>query len=367
MVRRFCPKCGKSVDTLVQTENGLFCEECANALLPLIQIGDRFDFYECGICKRVSATGSSDSWIPIGQQDPQNRLQEIILRLFLLKSIAKLDVQVDIDIPADIGGSEKCPPFDAYISIKSSKNEEKMSKFTVFVKPHYVVCTNCSRRRGHYFTATLQIRGELLSDSTMKENLLNEVEKYAKDLEGKNQEMFVAKVVQERQGFDLQLSTLHMALLLSTHIKNKYGAKLEESKRLMGLGEDGGEVYRYTILVHLLPYKKDFVIFFEGEPCLVVGINSKITTLFGLERKITFRRENKVLFSHPPKIIATPGNFLTFELISEDQTFLHLIDTHTGATISELKSNFPQKLPIGSTIYGIRVNDKTFFFSQIEA
>src|SRR4030042_6236029 len=135
----------------------------------------------------------------------------------------------------------------------------------------------------------------------------------------------------------------------------------------MGLGEDGGEVYRYTILVHLLPYKKDFVIFFEGEPCLVVGINSKITTLFGLERKITFRRENKVLFSHPPKIIATPGNFLTFELISEDQTFLHLIDTHTGATISELKSNFPQKLPIGSTIYGIRVNDKTFFFSQIEA
>ncbi len=366
MVRRFCPKCGKSVDSLVQTENGLFCQECANESLPPIKIGDRFDFYQCVMCEKASASGVPDSWIVISQGDPGNRLREIILRLFLLKSISKLDVQVDIEVPENLGEGDKCPPFTAFIMVHSPENEDKSSKFTVFVKPNYVVCTNCSRRRGHYFTATVQIRGELLSEGPVKEKLLDEIQMYAKDLEEKNDSMFISKVIQERQGFDLQVSTRYMANLLAAYVKKKYGAKLEETKRLMGLGEDGGEVYRHTIAVHLLPYKKNFVILYDGEPCLVEGINGKITTLFGLERKITFRRENKALFSHPPKIIATPENFLKFEVISEDMTFIHLIDNQTGATISEIKSVIPHNIHIGSTISGIKQNDKIFYFSQPE-
>ncbi len=366
MVRRFCPKCGKSVDTLVQTENGLFCQDCANALFPSIKIGDRFDLYQCSMCGKASSTGAPESWIVIGEEDSHDRLREIILRLFLLKSISKFDVQVDIEIPESVGGQDKYPPFDASVTIHSPENENKLTKFSIFVKPHYVVCANCSRRRGHYFTATVQVRGDLLADSSVKEKLFEEIQNYAKDLEEKNESMFVSKVVQERQGFDLQVSTRYMANLLSAYIKKKYGARLEETKRLMGLGEDGGEVYRHTIAVHLLPIKKNFVVLYDGEPCLVQGINSKITTFFGLARKITFRKENKVLFSHPPKIIATPENFLKFEIISEDQTFIHLINNQTGVTISEIKSVLPQNIQVGSTISGIKVDDKTYYFSQSE-
>ncbi len=367
LVRRFCPKCGKSVDSLVQTENGLFCQDCAKESLPPLKIGDRFDFYQCVECGKFSGSGASDTWVPIGQEDPQERMQELILRLFLLKFICKLDLQADIEIPENIGETVKCQPFNAFVTLYSPGNETPLSKVTIFVKPHYVVCTNCSRRRGHYFTATVQIRGELLLDTTVKEKLIDDVMAYAKDLECKNETMFISKVVQERQGFDLQVSTRYMASLLSAYIKKKHGAKLEESKRLMGLGEDGGEVYRYTIAVHLLPFKKSFIIEFEDEPCLVEGINAKVTTLFGLKRRITFRKETKTFFSHTPKILATPENFVQFEIISEDKTFLHLIDHQTGATISEDKAVLPRNVQIGSKIFGIRTNDKNFYFSQPEA
>ncbi len=366
LVRRFCPKCGKSVDSLVQTENGFFCQDCAKASLPPLKIGDRFDYYQCVICNKVSGSGAPDSWIAISQEDPQDRIRELILRLFLLKSIAKLDLQADIEIPENIGEEEKCQPFDAFITLYSPENENPLSKVSIFVKPHHIVCTNCSRRRGHYFTATVQIRGELLSDSTVKEKFLDEILKYAKDLECKNETMFVSKVVQERQGFDLQVSSRYMASLLSTYVKKRYGAKLEESKRLMGLAADGGEEYRHTIAVHLLAFRKNSIILFEGEPCLVEGINAKVTTLFGLERRITFRKETKIFFSHPAKTIASPENFLKFEIISEDKTFFHLLDHQTGATISEDKAILPRDVLLGSTIFGIRMNDKTFYFSQRE-
>ncbi len=366
LVRRFCPKCGKSVDSLVQTENGLFCQDCAKASVPPMKIGDRFDFYQCVICNKVSPSGTPDSWVVISPGDSQDRMRELILRLFLLKSLSKLDLQADIEIPENIGAAEKCQPFDAFITLYSADNENPLSKVSIFVKPHYVVCTNCSRRRGHYFTATVQIRGELLADSVVKEKLLDEILKYAKELEIKNETMFISKVVQERQGFDLQVSSRYMASLLSTYIKKRYGAKLEESKRLMGLGEDGGEEYRHTIAVHLLPFRKNFIINFEGEPCLVEGINAKVITLFGLKRRIIFRKETKTLFSHPPKTIASPENFLKFEIISEDKTFFHLLDHQTGATISEDKAILPRDVLLGSTIFGIRMNDKTFYFSQPE-
>ena len=366
MVRRFCPKCGKSVNELIQTDRGLFCKQCVDMSVPIIKIGDRFDFYQCTLCGKVSATGSRDSWIGIDQNDPRERLREILLRLYVQKYIKTANLNVDLKIPENIGQQEKIPPFEALLFVEFPGNENKSAKFSIFVKPHYSVCTNCSRRRGHYFTATVQIRGNLLSNISVREDLLDEIQKYTNDLEEKNESMFVSKVIQERQGFDLQVSTRFMANLIATYIKKKYGAKLEETKRLMGIGDDGGEIYRHTIAVHLLPYRKNFVVGFEDEPCLVQKINGKTTIFFSLKRKIIFRKENKMLFSRPIKILAIPENFLRFEIISEEQSFFHLTNLQTGATFIEMKSNLPQNLQIGSQIFGVQVNDKIFYFMKFE-
>ena len=350
------------MDSLTQTESGYCCDECAGLTSPAIPLDDRFDFYECVTCQKVSLTGV-DPWTALKETDPQDRMREIVLRLFVLRQLRCIDAQFDAVIPDFVTSQEKAPPFQAEIIIEQGRGDHPIVQtHPLFVKPHYTVCKTCSRKSSNYFTATVQIRGEPLSDASLYETILEDLQRFTEDLEKKNEQNFVNKVIEKPFGIDLQLSTYDFAILVANHVKQRYGAKLEESKHLMGRGgETGGELYRHTIAVRLLPFQKHYAILYDGELCIVRNFQSKFIHLYSLSRKLEFKIEVKYVFASPVQIIAKPADFLQFEVISDDQEFLHLTNPQNGATVTALKTDFEVIPSIGSMIYAVSYQEKLNF------
>ena len=359
MVNRFCPQCGKSVDTLIQTESGFCCDECAGLSGPEIPLEDRFDFHECVTCHKVSLSGA-DPWISLTEADPQDRMRELILRLFVLRHLRCVDAQVDINFPDFVTAQGKSPPFEAEIIIEEG-HAPKVQNHVLFVKPHYTVCKTCSRKSSNYFTATVQIRGEPLSNPTVTETILSDLRRFTAEVENKSEQMFVNKIIEKKFGIDFQLSTYDFATLVANHIKQRYGAKLEESKHLMGKGDSGVELYRHTIAVRLLPFQKHYAIFFENEVCIVRNFQSKFIQLYSLTRNLDLKIEAKYVFAGPVQIIAKPSEFLQFEVISDDEEFLHLMNRQNGETVTALKSTFDVVPLIGALLFAVTYEGKLYF------
>ncbi|NPA75946.1 MAG: NMD protein affecting ribosome stability and mRNA decay [Euryarchaeota archaeon] len=133
----------------------------------------------------------------------------------------------------------------------------------------YESCPRCNRYYGNYFEAILQLRGlREYEVSEVIEFLRERVEYYAQ----KNENLFITKSVERREGWDFYLSDKREARKISREIARKYGATVKESPQIAGR-KDGQDIYRVTYSVRLPAYRTGDVVNVEGTYYLIEGIN----------------------------------------------------------------------------------------------
>ncbi|HIP17079.1 MAG TPA: hypothetical protein EYG76_02100, partial [Methanothermococcus okinawensis] len=150
-----------------------------------------------------------------------------------------------------------------------------------------VQCPRCSRYMSNYYEATVQVRAmnRFLTDDERKELddfVRREVEKRLK----KDRMSFISKFIPQKEGLDYQIGSMGGARNIVSAIKSKYGGKVNETAKLVGVEKDTGKnQYRITIVIRIPEYKIGDIIEYNNKPYRVVSINENKLYLEGLTGK----------------------------------------------------------------------------------
>mgnify|MGYP005839019793 CR=1 FL=1 len=102
-------------------------------------------------------------------------------------------------------------------------------------------CPVCSKIKSGYFEATIQLRPK-------KKELLDFVVKQAE----KQDEVFISKMTELDEGFDLQVSSNKFALQVGKKLNQSFKGELKKSKTLYGYdNQRSKKVYRGTVMFRL--------------------------------------------------------------------------------------------------------------------
>lgn len=228
-MRRFCPKCGKTIN------NGTFCEECTpstlNYKMPLIQVSE------------YNRTWHKGTWHLFDD------LEELI------KSRVKEELKKKIDIVVE--------PFEFEFKLK-----EKIDvicevildgeKIKLPVQVSYRKCDMSQKEKTKYFEGILQLRN-IKEDDEVMEYIHREVKKVG------SKGIFITKVEEVgKDGVDLYLTNKNYIKLLAQNLNVKFGAKLSINSQLFSHNHlTSKDVFRINVLVTFLKFRPGNVIYFK--------------------------------------------------------------------------------------------------------
>lgn len=133
------------------------------------------------------------------------------------------------------------------------RGAERTVEVPLTVKVEHRTCPECSRKSGHYYTAVLQIRGELDGPREKPPQLRDRLEQQWTTLM-RDARPDWRKAVSWREalpeGWDLYVVDTLAARSMARLAKQRYGAKIKESATLVGR-KDGNDLYRVTFCLRL--------------------------------------------------------------------------------------------------------------------
>jgi len=120
--------------------------------------------------------------------------------------------------------------------------EEARIKFEV----KRVTCDVCSLKSAQHHEAILQVRGELTKKkrSEVKAALVRLADRESK----RERAAFISNIEERKEGLDFYVNPLSLARQMAALLKSEFGAKIEESAKLIGLTRDGRQKFKFSIL-----------------------------------------------------------------------------------------------------------------------
>lgn len=212
-MRKFCPRCGKESEKLIEG----FCERCLEELAPAPGLKD-MKMEVCPVCSRVREKGR---WV-------KKSLSEVIVKYLKRKGFRNVNVEVKDD-SVEI-------EFDIEI-----RNKTVRRKSTFYIKTIKRICEECSKERTGYYEGVIQIRGDVNADKIVEE-ISGMVSKSGK------RGWFISKIDKRKEGIDLYIGSKSAVKNIARRLKNKYNADVKESYTLV-TRKDGRNVYRITAVV----------------------------------------------------------------------------------------------------------------------
>ncbi len=245
-MRRFCSVCGEVTDELIENK----CRRCYASEKRLIKIAPRLETKACRHCRRYLRNGK---WTVA--KDEKSMLEEAA-RASLEGSIRvemkapSLDIQVRE--PVRTSASVYSIPITVTARGRIQGLEIEASE-SAEVRLSYGICDECSRLRGGYYEAIVQLRGPAPLGEAEREKFDRFVsERVAKS---GDRRAFIARIEDLHEGLDFYLGSAKLARKVARALRGKYGGTITESAKLFGKKE-GKELYRVTIAVRLPKMEK---------------------------------------------------------------------------------------------------------------
>jgi nonsense-mediated mRNA decay protein 3 len=120
-------------------------------------------------------------------------------------------------------------------------------------------CLECSRERGFYYEAIVQLRARHRKLTDDEVDLAVAAAKKMAAGSGS----FVSKVESVKGGVDIYMGKMRDGKALSTSLAAHNGASTAETRTLAGR-KDGIDLYRWTLLVRMPPFKRGDLVFLDG-------------------------------------------------------------------------------------------------------
>ena len=337
----FCVKCGKETEQIV---DGL-CTDCFTECRRLMWLPHHVDLKVCANCGSV-ATG--EVW---AEKDLREAIEsaakdslEWIKEARLVSTGTSLYEQepytyaVTVDAALEINGS---PAEDSSSTIVRIKNS---------------VCKRCSRRLGNYYEAILQIRGSKdVPQKTMKE-ALRRVENLVDSQALNNRQIFITKAEEVQGGIDVYLSSISTGKAAAKDLADAYCAETKEAAKLIGITEEGQEMYRVTYLVRLPDFHVGDVIQFEGRYFKLTRISSSGAKVIDI---MNFR-ERAVKRSDVPafKVYTRSADLKEALVVSRAGEEVQVLNPSNYSTVD---MSVPADAEIGDTVRAVEIDDVLYY------
>ncbi len=216
---KFCPKCGKEIDKLIE---GL-CKSCFREK-KLAELPERIRIVVCKNCGKIQGPGAAD----FNRKNMEKILKDNLKVNGVLKSIKIKDMKGSkkIKIKADVSGL-----LEGVV--------EKTEDLETVVELRDKLCETCGKVRGGYYEAVIQIRS---GDENKTARGLEILEKSI------SKRGVVTKIEKTKGGYDIYFTPKK----ISNHVLKELTG-IEEVKKSYTLvtKKDGRDLYRNTILVRL--------------------------------------------------------------------------------------------------------------------
>lgn len=254
----FCVECGKEGELI-----GPLCLDChskkhVHATLP--------PFVDVVLCAHCSSLEVEDRWVEVGSV--KEAIEQSVGRAVTVpKEVSVQSLQIQL--------SEKDErTFEASVDVRlESHGHEFGRSLTTTARLRRGACKECSKQKGSYFEAILQLRGDdrvlnRSNEDAMRHQVLDRVDALRAD----SREIFVSKVERVRGGLDFYFSTAQAARIVARELQDLRCAEYKESTSLWGRRE-GREVFRVTFLVRLPSFSPGDVIAFRSKDWYVKSMS----------------------------------------------------------------------------------------------
>ncbi len=320
-----CVECGKR-----EAKYDGLCEECFLRKVKFTSLPQHLDIVMCPHCRSIKFGGRWEK-VPI---------DEAIKRI--VEKNIKFEYEHDsYTITCNYDSTEGEFEVEVNVSIKYRDlevSEHHLVKFEL----KYESCPRCNRFYGNYFEAILQLRGLRPEEQW---EVLEYTHKRIAYHSRKNEELFLTKEVEKKEGWDLYLSDKKEAKKIARELCHKYGASLKESPQIAGR-KDGKDIYRVTYAVRLPEYRIGDIIEVEGRYYVVSDIHDKFVSALelsdGKRKNIDSRKHNITRIAKNEELRKATVVYYrdgTVQLLSENNEIIETttqIEVPNGATVKTL-------------------------------
>ena len=241
----FCVECGKEIE---ESFEGL-CIECYVRKKKFFDIPESVDVT---VCRNCGSYNIGNKWL-------EGELYEL-LKNFLRGSIKHKGIK---NFRVEIDG-------DKVVCRGDFHGFEVTEEGVINVKTRYGICETCSRMKGGYFEAVLQVRkgGRDMTDEEIK---LSDEVVYRKA----GHESYITKRERKHGGIDYYMGDKKMAASAAKILNDMFCGETSVSPSLVGM-KDGREVYRNTYLVRIPEYSKGRYIEIDGRVWKVFDMRKRV-------------------------------------------------------------------------------------------
>ena len=304
MPKRFCAICGKNLGQ--DDPHFGMCLACFLKEHPLFELQDRLSV---NICLDCGSYSKKDIWI----EPLNNELFSVIeqaVKSFLLKSYLKKD-KIDFSITFNensfiYSSKDLLTSLEVEILgvLKNDLNIKHRQVITLNL--NHILCKNCSNLRGGtYFLSIIQLRVKDEEQYGLIKEVLDEINEYVENLFKKDQKQYISKILNQKYGVDLYLSTNELMNYLIKFLKSRHNFLLKRSKKLVGRdSQKGKNLYRLKTLIKFLPVGNKDIIFIGDQDYSVENITKNKVILRGenntkLIKDYSFFFNEKIVKKYP--------------------------------------------------------------------
>lgn len=281
--RLFCYACGRVTEELVEGK----CSSCFFKGVELVRLSEKPKARVCMECLRHLSRGK---WQ--GGRGSVSHALEQAAKSSLEEALPRIDIEA-LRKDYSFGEVEHVSPKKCYIpyvlrvaGVYKGLEYSEIKKGKVGIS--LTLCDDCSRRKGGYYEAVLQLR---VDGEGLDEDVTAELERIMHDLQVKDSRAFVSDFKTVKKGVDIYVGSMGAARKAAKALADKFGGEIKESPKLVGRSRDGKDLYRVSISLRLSKFKRDDILLRGNRKLQVLEVSRDKITAYDL------RKRKKVILS----------------------------------------------------------------------
>lgn len=330
-MKAFCVECGREGPVY----EGL-CAECLATKRSLVELPPVTEVVQCAHCQRYHLPGGwREAALDEALTAVLERAARVVrdarhhrLRATATEREGKLAVRVEarIDLPE-------------MTVVQETQVEARVRTTT---------CPRCSRQRGDYYEAILQLRAD---GRGVRPQELQEARALVAKRVAADAELFVTREEEVHQGWDVYLSSSRATKSLAHALRGRLGGHVSASPRLH-TRKGGRDIHRTTYLLRLPGPSVGDVVRLEGKPALILTAG-RSPTLWELSSGEVRRVEARALArAEPLDARVVPG-----QVVSRGEATWQVMDTR-DYHVHEVPS--PLRLEEGDEVRLVLIGDAAY-------
>lgn len=308
----FCVECGREGELI-----GSVCHDCYSKKHSLVSISDHVDLALCAHCSSMLA---KDGWRDVGSV---REAAEVAVReaLAIPKGAKLSDVRVSLSEK-----DERNLQADVHVLLSVEGHEFERQLATI-VRLKRGSCQECSKQKGNYYEAILQIRGpERSLPRETEADIERLVNARVSSMRKSSREVFLSRTERVKGGLDFYFSTTSSARTVARGLQDSLCAAFKESSSLWGR-RDGKDIYRMTYLVRLPGFSKGDIVGHQGREYLVRGMSRGV--MHGIDIRSGEERSFAAKDPEDFLLVLPKLRILKAQVLAESDREIQLLDPET--------------------------------------